>query len=114
MSTGLLVIKGTIMPGALTIRKELNGLFNNSASLKIIVFIHFHTAVDKAQKYLNTKELPSSWKREEILGTPPSQPSAASTSGATSQQQSKQSSSAAGSAQSSDTDSVSVLLSTSQ
>ena len=67
-------------------------------------------AVDKAQKYLNTKELPSSWKREEILGTLPSQPSAASTSGATSQQQSKQSSSAAGSAQSSDTDSVSVDL----
>ena len=102
------------MSGTLTIRKELNGFFINSASLKIIVFMHFHTAVDKAQKYLNTKELPSSWKREEILGMPPSQPSAASTSGATSQQQGKQSSSAAGSAQSSDTDSVSVLFSTNQ
>ena len=102
------------MSGALTIRKEFNSFFKNSTFLNIIVFIHFHTAVDKAQKYLNTKELPSSWKREEILGTPPSQPAAASTSGATSQQQSKQSSSAAGSTQSSDTDSVSVFLSTSQ
>lgn len=34
------------------------------------IIVSLLLAVDKAVKYTNTKELPASWKRDEILGTP--------------------------------------------